>query len=143
MIDDESLLGKLLDQRKGCGQLLRVNENVISEAEFLQRRDAPPEVVAEQKVVVRFRLHDVTKAAELVKVRKVLQPEAHIGRTKINPADDARNRVVLRRKFQEEKRLALDWSALARLHSHPSRSPPTHSGIRPANNLVSARTSHR
>ena len=113
MVDDESLLREFRDKIHGSGQLFRINQNVIREAEFFEARDPSHELLADQKPIVGLRLHDMAEAAQFLESGEETQPFSNQWGAQVNPANDSRDLRIAVREIQKKFRFFL---RLLRLH---------------------------
>src|SRR6266699_1913741 len=106
MIYYESLFREPGDKFQRGGQLLRINENVVSKYKFPQARNPPHKIVPHQESLVGFRLRNVPEAAQLFKLREKCQPLGDLRRAKITPANDARNTWAAVRESKQKLRFS-------------------------------------
>ena len=64
MIQDEWLIRKALNQLDRCGELPRIDEQIVGQIEFLQTADSLDESSADEEAVIGLILGDVTNADE-------------------------------------------------------------------------------
>src|SRR6266478_9628134 len=67
VINYESLFGEPGDKFQRGGQLLRINENVVSKSKFPQACDSSHKIVPDEESLVGFRLRNVSESAQLLK----------------------------------------------------------------------------
>src|SRR6266481_706963 len=107
VVDDESLLREFRDKIHGSGQLFRINQNVIREAEFFEARDPSHELLADQKPIVGLRLHDMAEAAQFLEAGEETQPFSNQWGAEVNPTNDSRDLRIAVREIQKKFRFFL------------------------------------
>jgi len=101
VVEHETLLGKVPDELHGGGHVSGEDEQVVREAEWPERGDAPLEVVAEEEPLVRLIYDDVAEALDPRVGLEAFQPGGHIRGAQIDPAYNAFNAGVRPRQVEE------------------------------------------
>ena len=84
-----------------CRKMPLENEDVVAEAEFLERRNSAIEVRPQHEVVVRLVLEDVANGFQFRPARQSLQLAAQPGGTKRNPPHHAMDEVIDLGQFEQ------------------------------------------
>jgi hypothetical protein len=88
VIENERLIGKLVDEFDGGGKLARVDEEVVAEAKLAQEADAAHEIRADEEAVVRLILGNVADSHEARVAGEACEILDHAWVAQIDPADD-------------------------------------------------------
>lgn len=120
VVEHEALRGAALDQLDRCGQLTRMDQQVVGQVELREQAQAAPEVGAQQEGVVGLVLGDVAQAHQARVVLEALELTARIARRQVHPADHTGDRVVCIGEFEQPGRF---HKARARLHGHAAVQP--------------------
>ena len=114
MIDYEAHVRYRLHQRERGRQLARAHEDVVREAGLADRGDAAAHVLFPEPLGIGLVVNLMADPDELLSTRSRVQRGDLLGdvRGEVDPADHARDEVVLRRRRQELPRLVEARSGL-------------------------------
>ena len=93
------MLGELLHDLNGDGNMARIKQQVVAQVVLFQRRQAAQKVAAEHEAVVGFVVHDVAYAGQARARGEARQLRLDIIRAHIHPTDNATHKVVFVGEF--------------------------------------------
>src|SRR5262249_21563854 len=110
--EDETEAREARHALRGGLQMAGVDEDVVGEVLLLREGKAFPEVVAQEKAVVRLALDDVAEADELPLSPEAVELGRGFRRAQVDPTDHSQDEGVLPRELQHPPRLPEALAAL-------------------------------
>ena len=95
VIEDEGLLWEVFRQADGRLELLRINQDIVSQSMGMELRDPALEILPQHEVVVRLFLDDMTDTDELRVGGEAREVDFDAIGAQVDPADDTLHVGVL------------------------------------------------